>query len=231
MCGRFALITPGPEIARLFRLDAVPAISSRYNIAPTQRIFGVRATSENRREGTSFQWGLIPHWAKDPHIGRRMINARSETVAEKPAFRLSLRRRRCLIPADGYYEWAKLPNGKKQPYFIRLRSRQVFAFAGLWDVWEPEPDVSVESCALLTTTANELTRSVHERMPVILRPEDYDLWLDGKIQQPERLKRLLVPYSSEEMEAFPVSWRVNGLSYDGPLCVEPLTDSEGSSRG
>lgn len=231
MCGRFALITPGPELARLFRLDAVPVLQSRYNIAPTQKIVGVRLTPENRRELTSFQWGLIPHWAKDPLIGRRMINARSETAAEKPAFRVPLRRRRCLIPADGYYEWAKLPNGKKQPYFIRLRSQKPFAFAGLWDVWEPEPDVSVESCTLLTTTANGLTRPLHERMPVILRPQDYDLWLDGKIQQPERLRRLLVPYSSEEMEAFPVSLRVNVPSYDSVSCIEPIASSETSPIG
>jgi len=221
MCGRFALATPGPEIARLFRLEAVPTLTARYNIAPSQVVVGVRETADQRRELTLFQWGLIPHWAKDPRIGNRMINARAETVAEKPAFRTPLRRRRCLIPADGYYEWAKTSGKRKQPYFIRLRGGEPFAFAGLWDVWEQGSDAYIESCTLLTTESNALVRPIHDRMPVIVRPEDYDLWLDPQMQRPERLAPLFAPYPSEQMEAYRVSFRVNNPAHDDPACIEP----------
>jgi putative SOS response-associated peptidase YedK len=224
MCGRFALVTPGPEIARLFNLDTIPTFEARYNIAPTQVVVGVRATTDERRELAALLWGLVPHWAKDASIGSRMINARSETVAEKPAFRTPFRRRRCLIPADGYYEWAKTAAKQKQPYFIRFRDGEPFAFAGLWDAWEQGADAYIESCTLLTTEANALTRRIHDRMPVILRPQDFNLWLDPTVQRPERLVHLFAPYPSEEMEAFPVSLRVNNPSNDDPTCVEPLVE-------
>lgn len=153
-----------------------------------------------------------------------MINARSETVAEKPAFRTSLRRRRCLVPADGYYEWAKTADGRKQPHFIRLRDGAPFAFAGLWDVWEQGADGYIESCALLTTEPNDRTRSIHDRMPVILRPDDYDVWLDTAIQRPERLVHLFAPFPGEAMETYPVTTYVNSPSNDDPSCIAPMTE-------
>ena len=225
MCGRFTLTDPNVDLAVQFNLPEIPDMQPRYNIAPTQPVAAVRATRDgSARELVMLQWGLIPFWAKDPTIGARMINARSETAAEKPSFRAAFRRRRCLIVADGFYEWQK-QNGAKQPFFIHLRDARPFAFAGLWEHWEGPDDSIIESCTLLTCNPNDFLRTVHNRMPVILDPGDYDLWLDQQVQDPERLQPLLRPYPAREMEVYPVSRFVNKPANDSPQCIEPLPDA------
>jgi putative SOS response-associated peptidase YedK len=235
MCGRFTLTDPDADLAVQFNLPELPSaalrtgldMQPRYNIAPTQPVAAVRLAAESAvREMVLLQWGLIPFWAKDPSIGNRMINARAETAADKPAFRAAFRRRRCLVVADGFYEWQKQDGGKqpgsKQPFFISLRDRKPFAFAGLWEFWKGEDETVIESCTLLTTTPNELMRPLHDRMPVILQPRDYGLWLDRDVQDPARLIPLLRPYPAEEMDAYPVSRFVNKPENDDPRCIEPL---------
>ena len=232
MCGRFTLTSPDQDLAVQFNLPAIPSLEPRYNIAPTQLVAAVRETRDGAgRELAMLRWGLIPFWAKDPAIGSRMINARSETAAEKPAFRAAFRRRRCLVLADGFYEWQK-QNGSKQPYYIRLREGKTFAIAGLWEHWEgPDGDI-IQSCTLLTTPPNELLRPLHDRMPVILHPDRYDLWLDRSVDQPEVLQPLLRPFAEEPMDAYPVSRWVNRPGNEGPQCIEPLPEaSQGSLPG
>ncbi len=227
MCGRFALFTSPEALARLFGVAEAPALEPRYNIAPTQNIAAVRIAPEGKaREWALLRWGLVPFWAADPRIGSRLINARSETAAEKPAFRHAFRLRRCLVPADGFYEWQRLAR-ERRPYFIRLRERETFAIAGLWEEWRGPEGVAIASCTLLTTEANALMRPLHDRMPAILPPQDYDLWLDPDVQRPEALLPLLKPYPAEAMIAYPVRPLVNNPANDSPLCVEPL--SQGGS--
>jgi putative SOS response-associated peptidase YedK len=228
MCGRFTLTSPVQAVASQFNLPDMPAFEPRYNIAPTQPVAAVRAAGEAMvRTLVMLHWGLIPFWAKDPEVGARLINARSETVAEKPAFREAFRRRRCLVLADGFYEWQK-QDGGKQPYYIHLRDGTPFAFAGLWERWNG-PEGSVESCTLLTTQPNELMRPLHNRMPVILEPKDYDLWIDPGIRQTDLLLPLLYPYPAEQMAAFPVSRRVNNPDNDDPQCIVPLPHGESAA--
>jgi putative SOS response-associated peptidase YedK len=226
MCGRFTLTDPDQKMAVQFNLPEVPDLAPRYNIAPTQPVAAVRVASDSVvRELALLQWGLVPFWAKDPAVGERLINARVETVADKPAFRAAFRRRRCLVVADGFYEWQKV-DGRKQPYYIRLRSHQPFAFAGLWEHWEGPDGSVIESCTLLTTEPNDLMSPIHNRMPVILQPKDYELWLDPHTQDPERLQPALLPYPSTAMIAYPVSRWVNSPDNDDPRCIEPLVDAE-----
>ena len=220
MCGRYTLRTVTEEIAAAFSVAEMLVVEARYNIAPTQEVLGIRQTPEGR-EASFLKWGLIPAWAKDAGIGARLINARSETVAEKPAFREAFKRRRCLIPADGFYEWART-NGKKQPFYFRLREERPFGFAGLWEKWRSPAGEVVESCTILTTEANELLRPVHDRMPVILPPEDYQLWLNEDERQRELLKELLRPFPAKEMMAYPVSAQVNRPSSQGRALIEGL---------
>ncbi len=221
MCGRFTLSDPDAEqLSARFGVVAVPDLRPRYNIAPTQPIAVVRLGG-SAREMVMLRWGLIPSWAKDPTIGDRLINARAETVAEKPSFRSAFLRRRCLIVADGFYEWQKRRSGK-QPYYVRLREGQLFAFAGLWERWTGPQGQEIESCVLLTTSPNDLLRPIHDRMPVILHPDDYALWLDPAVDDRTRLQALLQPYPSDEMEAYPVGRRVNDPHNDDPRCIEPL---------
>lgn len=172
------------------------------------------------RELAFLRWGLVPSWADDPAIGNRLINARSETVAEKPSFRTAFKRRRCLIPADGFFEWKKEVK-HKQPYLIGVEQDGPFAFAGLWEDWERDGEV-IESCTILTTTANDLMRPLHERMPVILTAKDYDLWLDPSVQDAAAVLPLLQPYPAGEMFAYPVSTWVNDPKHEDPRCVERL---------
>jgi putative SOS response-associated peptidase YedK len=186
-------------------------------VAPTQEVATVVEGGEGRRLEMS-RWGLIPAWADDPGIGARMINARSETVAEKPSFKKAFKQRRCLIPADGFYEWRK-ENGGKQPYYIRTQSGRPFAFAGLWESWSRNGE-GIQSCTILTTGANDFLQEIHHRMPVILPPEVYDLWLDPGIREPDQLLPLLAQYPGEDMEAYPVSRRVNSPSNNEPGCIE-----------
>jgi putative SOS response-associated peptidase YedK len=226
MCGRFTLATPEQDLAVQFNLPEIPDLKPRYNIAPTQAVAAVRVPGpESDRELVMLHWGLIPFWAKDPGLGARLINARSETVADKPAFRAAFRRRRCLVPADGFFEWQK-QNGK-QPFFIRLKNGRPFAFAGLWERWQGEEGSAIESCTLLTTRPNELLRPLHNRMPVILHPHNYALWLDPDAQDVDALHRLLDPYPSGEMDAYPVSRYVNSPRNEGPDCIVPLPETGG----
>ena len=250
MCGRFTLTSPVEELAGMFNVLVKTGLTPRYNIAPTQPVVCVRQPSSvasdeaspntaSSRELVEMRWGLIPHWAKDPAIGTRMINARSESVAEKPAYKDAFRKRRCLVLADGFYEWRRLKGGK-QPYFIYLEDRRPFAFAGLWARWKPRAgqleeisggraqalplsaDGRVESCTFLTTGPNELMEPIHDRMPVILPPECWDAWLDPENRDGRGLADLLRPYAAEKMCAHPVSTHVNKPANDDPQCIEPL---------
>lgn len=221
MCGRFTLSQPA-AIASTFALDNVPELEPRYNIAPTQLVATVLQTENNStRQLQMLRWGLIPSWAKDPAIGAKMINARSETVAEKPSFRSAFRNRRCLVLADGFYEWQR-QEGKKQPFYFRLQDKQPFGFAGLWEHWQSPAGEEIETCTILTTAANELMHSIHDRMPVILAPKDYDIWLDPTVKKPEQLQPLLHPYSSEAMTSYPVSTLVNKPTNNTPECINSL---------
>jgi putative SOS response-associated peptidase YedK len=223
MCGRFTLRAPASVVAEQFALFEVPPFAPRFNIAPSQPVPVVRLTpgrAGNGRELVWLRWGLIPAWAKDAAIGNRLINARAETVAEKPAFLSALRRRRCLVAADGFYEWQRTGQ-RKQPYFIRLRDDRPFAFAGLWESWEGPDSSQLESCTLLTTEANELMRPIHDRMPVILPADGYRAWLDPTVEQPEQLLPLLRPYPAEELTAEAVSTFVNSPAHEGPECIAP----------
>jgi putative SOS response-associated peptidase YedK len=222
MCGRFTLFDSTSSLAEGFGLADAPSLSPRYNIAPSQEVAAVRIPSEgSAKELVLLRWGLIPSWAKDPSIGNRMINARSETVAEKPAFRAAIRRRRCLVPANGFYEW-KRTNGRKQPYFIGMRERKIFGFGGIWESWEGAGEETVLSCALLTTGPNELLRPIHDRMPVIIAPRDFDLWLSPEVQDPKAIAPLFRPYPPEEMTAYPVRTAVNNPKTDTVDLIEPL---------
>lgn len=222
MCGRFTLRQPAETLAEIFQLDQVPALEPQYNIAPTAQVATVLVNQARKRQFRLLHWGLIPAWAKDPKIGAKMINARAETVAQKPAFRSAYRQRRCLVLADGFYEWQRA-QGKKQPHHIRMRNSQPFAFAGLWEHWQGLGGNQIDSCTLLTTDPSELLRPIHNRMPVILHPQDYDLWLDPEVQDPEALQPLLRPYPSEEMTAYPVSLGVNNPANNNPECVMTTT--------
>lgn len=229
MCGRFSLHTEPEELARLFRLpidevfklfDAGP----RYNIAPTDTVFAVRTGPEGWKPA-AYRWGLIPQWANDISVGARTINARAESLLDRPAFRDPLQEKRCLIPATGFYEWRKLPT-RRQPYFIRLKSGAPLAFAGLWDQWTPKKQKAVESCTIITTGPNDLIITLHDRMPAILPPDAYDVWLDPEIRDVDKLLALLKPFSAREMEMFPVNPIVNRVGNDSPACVEPVNADE-----
>ncbi len=219
MCGRFFFLSSGPPIADLFQLAGVPDLAPRYNIAPTQPVAVVRV-AEGARELVQLRWGLIPPWAKDAKVAP--INARSDTVADKPTFRHAFRKRRCLVPADGFYEWKATGGKHKQPYCFRLTDDRPFAFAGLWERWTA-PDGPVESCAILTTEANERVRPVHDRMPVMLDAADFGRWLEPVEQDAAALAGLLRPYPSERMRGYAVGPCVNSPRIDDARCLEPAT--------
>jgi len=213
-------------LAELFGLSEALVLAPRYNIAPTQPVAVVRvAASGGGREWALVQWGLVPSWAKDPTIGARMINARSETVAEKPSYRAAFRRRRCIAPADGFFEWVR-GEKRKQPMYITARGGQPFGIAALWEHWVGSDGSEIESCTLLTTEANELLAPIHDRMPVILEPDDYGLWLgdgrDASTKEQEALRHLLRPYRSEGMDMVPVSLYVNNAMHEGTRCIAPV---------
>lgn len=222
MCGRFALKTPIKNVAKEFGIEEMPPVEARYNIAPTQVILSVLQITDERQV-KHLKWGLVPSWAKDASMGARLINARSETVAEKPAFREAFQKRRCLIPADGFYEWQRLDSGRKQPFFFRMSDERPFGFAGLWERWQGEEGQLIESCTILTTTANEVLRPVHDRMPVILHHSDYDLWLDEDMRKRDLLKELLQPYPASEMISHPVSTSINSPRSQGAGLIERMT--------
>ncbi len=228
MCGRFTLRAPSQLQLGLFQLAELPSLPARFNIAPSQPVAAVRAKKDSDgRELAMLRWGLIPSWAKEASIGNTLINARGESVATKPAFRSAFRSRRCLILADGFYEWQK-KDGAKQPYYIQVRGGELFAFAGLWEHWfenrtpsvDPQGEL-VESATIVTTDANETMRPIHNRMPVILAPRDYDLWLDPAVKDAKLLEPLLRPCPNEEITAYPISTYVNSPRHDDERCVAP----------
>jgi putative SOS response-associated peptidase YedK len=225
MCGRYSLDATPEELAQVFNLsleDVERLFEPRYNIAPTDKVLAVRQQRAGRqREPVLLRWGLIPHWARDRDWGGRTINARAETVETKPAFRDPFRERRCLVVATGFYEWQKSA-GRKQPYLIRRHDRKPLAFAGLWDRWQGPTDEVVESCTIVTTDANGIVRPIHDRMPVILQPADYDRWLDSATRDTQQLRHLLEPVPDEVLTAHPVSSLVNKPANDVPECVVPI---------
>jgi putative SOS response-associated peptidase YedK len=227
MCGRFALRTSLPEIARLLGLDAAPpgvgAAGPRYNVAPSQSVLALRRDGAVPGLGP-MRWGLIPRWARDRPGQYRMINARAETVAEKPAFRDAFRRRRCLVPADGYYEWQAGPTGK-QPWFFHLADDRPFCFAGIYEAWQEPDGHEVTTCAIVTTVASALCAPVHHRMPVIVPRDAQDPWLDPAAANREFLLSLLVPYAADDLRARPVSTFVNSPGNDDARCVARLEES------
>lgn len=220
MCGRYNLITDARALVDFFQVRTTLDLEPRYNIAPSQDVPVVRRPG-SERELATLRWGLIPHWAKNDKIGYRMINARAETLAEKPSFRSAFRHRRCLIPATGFYEW-KPADGGKQPYNIRIGDGKLFAFAGLWESWKGGDNKSVESCTIIVTNANEVIRPLHDRMPVILHPGDYEDWLDPELHDPDMLQPLLQPCPSKWLNCYPVNRRVGSPAKDDPECVTPL---------
>lgn len=227
MCGRYTLIRLA-DFTDMFPWIRPPQGSppgARFNIAPTQPVAVV--PNDGRNEVEFFRWGLVPSWAKDPSIGSRLINARREGIAEKPAFRAAFKRRRCLIPASGFYEWKKNPDGKsKTPMYIRMKDSRPFAFAGLWEVWRSPDGSELSTCTIITGPPNRLVQTIHDRMAVILRPGDYQAWIDPVERPADSLTALLEPFPAELMEAFPVSRAVNSPGNDGAALIEPAAGAD-----
>jgi putative SOS response-associated peptidase YedK len=222
MCGRFALYSDPLTLAHRFSAEAPPALRPRFNVAPAQNILIVREEND-KRHFARVRWGLIPPWAKDTDTAYAAINARAETVAHKPVFREAFRRRRCLIPADGFYEWQAKPGAMaKQPWFIVLRSRLPMALAGLWERWRSPAGENLESCAIIVTEANELMRPIHDRMPVILASSDWNAWLETSAHDARILQNLLKPYPDERMAVWPVGRQVNSPRNDTVECIAAL---------
>ncbi|MGH8681997.1 MAG: SOS response-associated peptidase [Burkholderiales bacterium] len=217
MCGRYVLTSPGEAIAEHFHLADIPAYPPRYNIAPTQTALVVRETPAGRREAVGLRWGLVPFWAKAPSIGSRLINARAEGLADKPAFRAAFRRRRCLVPADGFFEWRALAGRRKQPYYVRLASGEPFAMAGLWEQWRPPEGDAIATFTIVTTAANAALRALHDRMPVIVASADYDEWLSSP-----NPSALLGSPAGAAFEIVPIGTRVNDVRNDDPDVLQPL---------
>jgi putative SOS response-associated peptidase YedK len=224
MCGRFVLKAPFSELVRLYNVTNNLNLEPRYNIPPTENIAAVRPDPVGTgRRLDMLRWGLVPWWAKDLKVSFSNINAKAETVAEKPAFRDAFRERRCIIPADGFYEWKKIDAKTKQPYAIVMKDRSVFGFAGLWERWKDRASGEmIQSCTIITTTPNEVCAALHDRMPVILEPKDYARWLGEEATDPPHLMAMLRPYPAEAMEAYPVSARVGNVKNTDATLFEPL---------
>ncbi|MGZ4107008.1 MAG: SOS response-associated peptidase [Tumebacillaceae bacterium] len=221
MCGRFTLTVTPDQLQLRFDAESLTfEFEPRFNIAPGQPIAAVIADKGQRRIG-QLRWGLVPFWAKDEKVGYKMINAKSETVQEKPAFKSPFLRKRCIIPADGFYEWQKTESGK-QPMRIVMRDEAIFGLAGLYDTWTAPDGSKLHTCTILTTRPNELMSPIHDRMPVILRREDEAIWLDREKQDAELLQSLLVPYPQEEMRAYPVHSMVGNVKNEVPECIRSL---------
>jgi putative SOS response-associated peptidase YedK len=232
MCGRYEIHSHPAAIALAFGLAHPPEVAARYNIAPSTDVPIVRVNAEGRRELVHVRWGLVPRWAKDPSIGNRMINARGETLAEKPAFRMAYRRHRCLLPADGFYEWMAIAAAhgeptRKQPVHVGMKDGSLFAMGGVAERWRsPDGEKILDTCTIVTTAANAKVQPVHDRMPLIVPREHYARWLDPALSA---VPDLLVPFPAEEMAWYPVSTRVNNVHHDSPAlieCVEPLPPGE-----
>ncbi len=220
MCGRYTLTADADAIQLAFNLETVSdQLQPRYNIAPSQAVPII--TNEKSHELTYVKWGLVPSWAKDPSVGYKMINARSETASEKPSFRSAFKRRRCLIPSDGFYEWTK-QDKSKVPMYIHLEDNELFAFAGLWEVWQSPDGSELQTCTILTTEPNDLIKPLHHRMAVILEKSDYDTWLDSDEVPTDVLQSLMKPYPQEKMRVYEVSTLVNSPKNDEPALIEPF---------
>jgi putative SOS response-associated peptidase YedK len=230
MCGRYVSSTPVGVLAERFEVEDVraPDLGARFNVAPTDEVYAVAEGKDGTRRLGTFKWGLVPFWAKDPKVGNRMINARVETLQSK--FKRTLERRRCIIPADGFYEWQERPEGqKKQPFFIHGKDGAPLAFAGLWEVWHDpeEPDAEpLRTCSIITTDANQVVARTHDRMPVMLAPDAWAGWLDVDQHDLDVIEGLLVPAAPTELEVYPVSTDVNSVKNDGAHLVEPLEGHE-----
>ena len=223
MCGRYVLYGPDGVLADWFGAQDLPPVVARWNIAPTAQVLAVVA-GDGGRTGRALRWGLIPHWAKDASIGAKLNNARVETVSVKPAFRSALRHARCLIPANGFYEWQKLgdaPRAPKQPWYIHPVDEPFFAFAGLMERWHG-PDGVVHTCCIVTGPANETMAPIHDRMPVMLSPDRFDAWLDPGLTDPARVQALLAPWPADRMAAHPVGAAVGNPRNQGPALIEPV---------
>lgn len=220
MCGRFVLAVNPEQLTLEFGLERAPEFAANYNVAPTQNVLAI--TNEQPDTAVELRWGLVPSWAKDLSIGAKMINARAETISEKPAFRTAFKRRRCLIPANGFYEWHKNEDGTKTPMYIHLDDREIFAFAGLWEVRRSDEGEVLRTCTIITTNANTFMESIHDRMPVILHRDDYATWLTPGEADAGMLKSLLLPYDEAAMAAYPVSKAVNRAGYSSPELIQPL---------
>ncbi len=229
MCGRYSITTPSEALRRIFGFVEQPNLQARYNVAPTQQVPAVRLGDDGERHLSLLRWGLVPFWAKDLAIGSRMINARAETLAEKPAFRKAFAKHRCLILADGFYEWRKLEGGGKQPYRITLPDGAPFAFAGLWESWRnPADGETVETCTIATTDARGPIAEIHHRMPVILAPESYDTWLTVA-EDTEAAAKAMAGGPGAELVAHPISTRVNKVTNDDPGIIEPVEEPVGDA--
>jgi len=224
MCGRYRLTAKERWLSNYFNIDPEDLDwAARWNVAPTQEVATIRQDAKlPKRKFSLMRWGLIPYWSKDSSFAASTINAASETVVDKPAFREPLRRRRCLLPADGFYEWKRIGPKQKQPYNIGMADDGVFAFAGLWDRWNGPEGKTIESCTILTTNANPLLKPLHDRMPVILHRDDYDRWLDPGITDPARVTDLLRPFDGRLMRIYPVSETVNRADSEGPECAQEV---------
>jgi putative SOS response-associated peptidase YedK len=221
MCGRFTLRLTPAELQEFFDLLRVPDFPPRYNIAPTQEVPVVRVDSHGERVADLLRWGLVPPWADSPAVGSKMINCRSESAATKPAFRRAFKERRCLVPASGFYEW-QVAGKTRQPWYLTLTSGRPAAFAGLWEAWKGPDSSILETCTILTTTADDFMGEVHDRMPITLDRSAWSVWLDPDVQDPRALEELLVP-SREEWQRVPVSPLVNHVKNDSPECIRPVS--------
>ena len=234
MCGRFVSSSPPDELAKYFDVEAVveSVLEPSFNVAPSQDVYVVVKTGGLRRLDT-FHWGLVPFWAKDSSTGNKMINARAESIEAKNAYKHAFKKRRCIIPADGFYEWQKVPGQKaKQPYFIHRTDGEPLAFAGLWEIWRPADDVDrtgdpLRSCTIITGRPNEKIAAIHDRMPVMLPPSAWDAWLDPENDDLEALGKLLVPAPASLLELHPVSRAVNNVRDNGPELIDPAPDDAG----
>lgn len=220
MCGRFALNADGTQLQQAFYLDDIPEITPRFNIAPSQPVAVI--TNANPKQVDYLKWGLVPSWSKDPAIGNKMINARGEGVDQKPSFRTALKRRRCLVPTTGFFEWRKEDDGSKTPLYIYLKDEPIFALAGLWEIWNDPSGNELKTFTIITTSANEFMKPIHERMPVILSPNEYSLWLDKTDLPADVVMPLLDSYDADRMDAYAVSKMVNRPVVDVPEILNPI---------
>lgn len=225
MCGRFVATATPAQLADYLHVDAIrtEALDPSWNVAPTDPVYAAAENREHLRQLGTYQWGLVPYWAKDAKGGARMINARAETLTSK--FRRTFERRRCLLPADGFYEWQKLDDGTKQPWFIHRADGAPMVFGGLWEVWKPEgatdDDEPLRTCSIITTAANELLARIHDRMPLVLNPQDFDRWLDRDLTDTDRLADLLVPGDPRSFDLYEVSTQVNSVRNNHGDLVAP----------